>query len=447
MAKQKIEDIKKEALNTADKVIDLATDALSIEEQKELQKKIEARRKITSERAKRSGGNPEYVLVGGEKEDNVFIPTGIYELDAILTDAACIDNVGIPRGKVIEILGPSMSGKTWLCTQIMKAYQSLGERILYVDAENTFYDVRFNQLGVNTSNPDLWEYISFPSAEANGMYILDALESGEYGAVFLDSITALVPELELTKDLADNQKIGAHAMFVNRFLKRSLPRAKKTGTSLYFINQKRIGAGAMPGTMVEKSGGGAGVEFFTHIRLWMKALGGAAGQVIDEETGEIIGGRSEITIKKSRYHRNGMTATVTIPFVEGNSNPITDFINRIMNNKKLETHVVTQRKVYKYFDPLDVGLKEPLAQSKDKVEFINKLKELPAPAKLKKGDTTSKTAYDYLTFVLQMNERDKKLLELSLDEGEPVEVDVELPVSSNSFYDDDADIRVEVDVD
>ena len=165
-----IEGIKTKAIKEGTEIINSALEAINA---KELQKKIEERRKKTSERAKKSGGNPEYVLVGGEKEETIFIKTHIYELDLILTDAACEDNVGIPRGKVIEILGPSMSGKTWLCTQIMKVYQEMGERVLYVDAENTFYDIRFNQLGVNTSNPDLWEYINFPSAEQNGMYILE----------------------------------------------------------------------------------------------------------------------------------------------------------------------------------------------------------------------------------------------------------------------------------
>ena len=444
-----IEEIKASASKNAKTVIDVATTAINALETKELQKKIEERRKKTSERAKKSGGNPEYVLVGGEKEETIFIKTHIYELDLILTDAACEDNVGIPRGKVIEILGPSMSGKTWLCTQIMKVYQEMGERVLYVDAENTFYDIRFNQLGVNTSNPDLWEYINFPSAEQNGMYILDALESGEYGAVILDSITALVPEVELTKDLSDSQKIGAHAMFVNRLLKRALPKAKKTGTSFFFINQKRVGAGAMPGTMVEKAGGGAGVDYFTHIRLWVKALGGADGRVLDEETGEVIAGRSEVTIRKSRYHKSGITAVVTIPFVEGTSSAVNDFCNRITNNKKLESHVRIFRKVYQYSDPSEEGFKEILAQSKDKVEFIKQLQKLPAPTKLKKGDTSSVTAFDYLAYVLQMNERDRKLLDIELETGveEPVVVD-EVLVTANPFYDDDdADTDIEVDID
>lgn len=417
---------------------------------KELQKKIDDRRKAIMARAKKLDVDPSFVLVGGEKETVEFMNTGVYELDAILTDAANIENVGIPRGKIIEILGPSQSGKTWLCTQIMKQHQKKGERVLYVDAENTFYDVRFAQLGVNVSDPDLWEYIAFPAAEQNGMYMLDAAESGEYGVIILDSITALVPEVELTKDLSDAQKIGAHAMFVNRFLKRMLPKVKHSNTTFYFINQKRVGAGAMPGTMSEQATGGKGVDYFTHIRLWMKALGGAQGQVTDEETGEVIGGRSEITIRKSRYHVNGVSTIVTVPFRDGESSPINDFVNRVTNNKKIESHVMVKRKEYLYYDPTDVNLRTPLAKSKDKVEWIKQLIQAPAPAKLKKGDTTSKTAFDYLAFILKMNERDVKNLMVELEEGkneaevaesiEKLGIDT-TGLTHSGFYEDDEDIE------
>lgn len=387
----------------------------------DLNKKIEARRKQLSDMLKNQKMTKlditKFVKVGGEKTIETFIPTGLPAFDNILTDIANPDNVGIVAGKIIEIMGPSQSGKTFLATQIMKTFQNLDvkkypnikRRVLFIDAENTYYDIRFKVLGVDVDDPELWMMASFPSAEQNAEFAEACIKSGEFGCVVVDSVTALIPAEELDKSFEDNQSFGLHARFMSRFMRKMVEPCKTHNTTLLLINQLRVGKNSR-GDFVDKGTGGQALEFYSHLRFKMQALNSKDSKIVDSD-GEIIAGKSTIEIIKSRYHKNFVRCEVAIPFVEAEADPLANFAHSITNNFKLRQHMRYYYKAYQYYAPEDTDMQNVLASSKDIKEFIRMLCELPAPEKLAKGDTTSQNAFDYVTFVAKYSDDEKAVVQ------------------------------------
>ena len=84
------------------------------------------------------------------------IPTGALSLDAALGIG------GVPRGRVSEIYGPEMSGKTTLALHILAEAQKLGGYGVFIDAEHAMDPIYAEKLGVNiqdllVSQPDTGE--------------------------------------------------------------------------------------------------------------------------------------------------------------------------------------------------------------------------------------------------------------------------------------------------
>ena len=70
-------------------------------------------------------------------------PTGIASVDF-----GAIGTGGIPKGRVIEIFGPEMSGKTTITLQIIAETQKLGGLCAFVDAEHALDPLYAKHLGV-----------------------------------------------------------------------------------------------------------------------------------------------------------------------------------------------------------------------------------------------------------------------------------------------------------
>src|SRR6202167_5185780 len=127
----------------------------------------------------------------GSKEAIVpisVIPTGSISLDAALGVG------GVPRGRVVEILGPESSGKTTLTLQIIAEAQKLGGMAAFVDAEHALDPVYAQKLGVDVDNL----LVSQPDYGEQALEITEALvRSGAIDVLVVDSVAALVPKAEL----------------------------------------------------------------------------------------------------------------------------------------------------------------------------------------------------------------------------------------------------------
>ena len=142
---------------------------------------------------------------------------------------------GVKGGRLIQVLGSKSTGKTTLAYNLLQE-TSQTEKILFVDFERT-YDAEYARLlGINTDNIIL---LKTDTAEEGLQAAIDFVKEGIVLAVIIDSISNIVTESEIEKDLTESDKIGAAASLTTRWLKRIIPVLDNTGALCVVINQYR----------------------------------------------------------------------------------------------------------------------------------------------------------------------------------------------------------------
>jgi protein RecA len=331
-------------------------------------------------------GIDEKAVTNGEQEPVEFISTGVFEVDTILGEG-----MGVPTGTLVEFCGESQSGKTWLAYKLMAQAQEKGKSCAFFNIENSYYPPRAISCGVDISKLLLVENVG--SAEKYGELLKFMVESGEYGVIVVDSISAMIPQDELAKTLEQVQTIGLHARFVKRLAKDLTAKTASTGTIVVLINQLYMGAGAMPGTMAKTATGGNAMNYFTHMRLWINKINGAAGQVTKKDAeGKdiIIGGKSKVVVMKTRYGQPGQIGEFKIMFTnDETTNPVDEFLFKA--KAKGFEYIKEVRKKFSYVCP-NTG---EVLESKDSYEFCKLLQNQPAPEKRTRNDNST-TAFEFI---------------------------------------------------
>ena len=379
-------------------------------------------------------GIKEDCITTGDKIHAEFIPTGVLEVDSILGA-----NMGIPTGTLLELCGESQSGKTFLGYKLIAQAQKLGKKCVFFNIENSFYPPRAESCGVNTSQLMLVENVG--SAEKYGELIKYLLTTKEFGVMVVDSISAMIPNDELEKSLEQVQTIGIHARFVKRLVKDLTAKTAETGTIVVLINQLYMGSGAMPGSMTKQASGGNAMNYFTHMRLWINKINGAAGQVTKKDAegkDVIIGGKSKALVMKTRYGQPGLTTEFKIMFTDDETTNLLDEFLYKAKAKGFE-YIKEVRKKFIYLNE-DTGEQ---IESKDAYEFAKLLQSCPSPTKRTKNDNST-TAFDYICGRLKISGKHySDLLEViekgpQDDEDDDDLDDIENPFDENEISFEDA---------
>ncbi|NIS75938.1 MAG: recombinase RecA [Deltaproteobacteria bacterium] len=215
--------------------------------------------------------------------DVPVIPTGSISLDLALGIG------GIPRGRITEIFGPEMSGKTTLALHILAESQKMSGVTAFVDAEHAL-DVRYaSKLGVNTD--DL--IISQPDSGEQALDIVETLvRSGALDLIVIDSVAALVPRAELEGEMGDAH-MGLQARLMSQALRKLTATISKSNTSVVFINQTRMKIGVMFGNP-ETTTGGMALKFYSSLRIDIRRI----AQI--KVGNEVIGNRTRAKIVKNK---------------------------------------------------------------------------------------------------------------------------------------------------
>ncbi|MCH7522695.1 MAG: recombinase RecA [Chloroflexi bacterium] len=191
------------------------------------------------------------------------IPTGSLSLDIALGIG------GIPRGRVTEIFGPEMAGKSTLAQHIVAEAQRLGGQsaVAYVDVEHALDPSFASALGVNIEDM----LISQPDTGEQALEICEALiRSNAVDVIVVDSVAALVPRAEIEGDMGDSLP-GLQARLMSQALRKLTAAVSRSRTALIFINQLREKIGVVFGNP-EVTPGGRALKFYSSVRIDIRRI-------------------------------------------------------------------------------------------------------------------------------------------------------------------------------
>ena len=283
------------------------------------------------------------------------IPTGSISLDLALGVG------GVPRGRIIEIFGPEMSGKSTVCLHVVANCQKNKGVAAFVDAEHALDPDYAKKIGVKIN--DL--LISQPDTGEQALEIVEALvRSGAIDVIIVDSVATLTPRAEIEGEMGDVH-MGLQARLMSQALRKLTAVVSKTNTTLIFTNQTRMKIGMVFGNP-ETTPGGKALKFYSSVRIDLRRT----AQIKQGE--QIIGNRVKAKVVKNKVAPPFRTAEFDIMYNEGISY-LGDLINIAVRQKIINK----AGSWFKYNDQnLGAGLEASKQFLKDNPKIIQEILKL-----------------------------------------------------------------------
>lgn len=215
----------------------------------------------------------------GAVEDSA-LSTGIIQVDR----ATLIG--GLPKGRIIEIYGPEMSGKTTLSLYTTAEVMKGGGTQIYVDMEYALEKKHVIGCGADGMN------IIQPTTGEEALDVVEKACMAGVDLVVVDSVAALVPKDEANGEMGKSH-MGLQARLMSQALRKLVSKAARGGTTIIFINQIRHKVGVIFGSPEVTSGGNA-LKFYASTRIDMRR------KKAIEANGHVIGHEVKATIKKNK---------------------------------------------------------------------------------------------------------------------------------------------------
>lgn len=270
-----------------------------------------------SEQVKNHAGKEEEREAEFEGNTEIIVSTGSTELDLAISGGR-IRGGGIPGGIMVEIFGPSSSGKTVLLCEIAGNIQRELGKIMFNDPEGRLNKQFAKMFGLNTNK---MEY-GMPDTVTE---VFQAVRKWKPGptkylhGVFADSLAALSTDLEMSSD--DGDKMGQRrAKEFSEECRKTCRILTRQNYLMVCSNQVRQNQDAVNKYAPKfKAPGGEAVGFYSSLRLRcynpqkIKTKRTIAG----EEMSVVTGIETEVEVFKSSIWKPFRKATVIIDYDYG----------------------------------------------------------------------------------------------------------------------------------
>lgn len=215
-------------------------------------------------------------------------------------------SIGFAFGRIAELFGPEMSGKTTLAFTIIRQAQESGLISAFIDMEHAMDKSYARSLGVDVNNLS----IAQPDFGESAISMAEAMLEHGYRLIVIDSVAALIPKSELDGDAGDAH-MGRQARLMAQAVRKLTPRASKARAIVIFINQLR--ANLSPFGASETTSGGNALKYFASYRVDIRS--NRSGKIT--QGGQESGIHSKIKIVKNKLFPPQRQALARIHYGEG----------------------------------------------------------------------------------------------------------------------------------
>lgn len=245
----------------------------------------------------------------GKDIDVKTISTGSMAVDAAIGG-------GFAKGRIINIIGHTSSGKTTLALTSIANLQKEDPdaNILFCDAEQTFDPRYAESLGVNVD--DL--FIVQPSSGEAGFQAVEMfMQSGVADMVVVDSVAAMLPKSIIERDYEKESQPGQFAKLISTAVGRINRLTKNNRCTVILINQwkpvvKMSQFAAVGGSMGNwYQPGGAQLQFFSSQMIEVRK----SGEI--KSGAEVKSSITTMTCKKNKIAPPYQTADFVITYGQG----------------------------------------------------------------------------------------------------------------------------------
>lgn len=270
--------------------------------------------------SKQMKSKAEKIVEKKEELDGNFgkiISTGSTLLDLAISGGR-IRGGGIPGGILVEIFGPSSSGKTVFLSEIAGAVQREGGEAVYYDPEARLDTPFAKMLGLKITEDNYFRPNTVPE-------IFDPIKKWKpkdpkvINGIFADSLAALSTEMEMEEG---DPYGGRRAKEFSEGLRKTCRIIKDKNYLMVCSNQIREVIGATQFQEKTATPGGKAWTFYPSLRLVtaITKKHKVDKKFKDKEISKIIGVRTEVKVYKSSIWEPYHTAPVTILFAYGIDN-------------------------------------------------------------------------------------------------------------------------------
>ena len=314
-------------------------------ESKEMSKQVKARTRTVPEKP---------VKAAYEGNADKVISTGSTLLDLAISGGR-VRGGGIPAGILVEIFGPSGTGKTVFLSEIAGNVQEQGGEVMFHDPEARLNKQFASLFGLKIKEGDY----SNPNTVTE---VFSAVRSWNPGntkivnGVFADSLAALSTDMEMEEEEGDKMGMRRAKEF-SQELRRTCRILAEKNLLMVCSNQIRQDLDAIHGRRY-KSPGGEAIGFYSSLRLktqfaMREAKLHKAIKVAGKEIKKVIGVTVDVDVFKSSIWKPHGTAPVTIIFDYG-IDDIRQNLQFIKTYTKATTYVIGG-------DKLATGMEESIA--------------------------------------------------------------------------------------